>query len=137
MGHFQQNQDTGERYLRLAMREWYQKKGDDEETANNDGELKSKKTMTQSKLLSKFGHELHHQFNSAVSRAEVHSMVFFKLVDEHEPGQSPLEYQGSVLYDISSDYLDILSGGFDNDFFICKNHETFFFRREKAVGPGG
>lgn len=59
---------------------------------------------------------------------EVQSLCFYRFDDE----DGTFEFQDKLLYDISRDYLDVLGGGFDNDFFLSKNHETYYFAREKG-----
>lgn len=122
MGHFQQNLDTGERYLRIAMREWYEKK----DNVQGAGGLAAS-------INSRLKSEVKVQMDREMSRAEVHSLVFYRYNEVF----GRMELEDSILYDISTDHLDIMSGGFDNDFFLSKNHETYYFRREKTVGGDG
>ena len=63
-----------------------------------------------------------------VTKIEVLSLLLYRL-DERD---GTFDYQDEVLYDITGDHLDALAGGFDNDFYLSKNHLTYYFAREKG-----
>ena len=57
---------------------------------------------------------------------EIHSLKFLKFDEEIQT----FEEEDEILYDISSNFLNITAGGFNNDFFLTKNEHTYYFKKD-------
>ena len=53
-------------------------------------------------------------------------MKFFKFDEELQEFQQ----EDEILYDISDHFLDLKSGGFNNDFFLVKNEHTYYYKKD-------
>lgn len=107
LAHFESNLVTGEKFLRLTVRQW---------KSNIDPAL----TPMDMKRMNQIPHP------DTIDH-EIHSLKFFKF-DEELKG---FEFESEILYDISEHILDPKAGGFNNDFFITKNEFTYFFEKDR------
>lgn len=101
---------TGEKFLRIAIRQW--KTSYDPEIINNTPQGK---TITPKVS------------NSNEKEYEIHSLKFFKFDEELQEFQQ----EDEILYDISDSFLDLKAAGFNNDFFMTKNEHTYYFVKDR------
>lgn len=58
---------------------------------------------------------------------EIHSLKFYKFDEELQE----FSQEDEILYDISGKFLDLPSGGYNNDFFLTKNEHTYYYQKDK------
>ena len=63
-----------------------------------------------------------------ITKIEVLSLCLYR----YNENVGEFDLQDKLLYDITGDHLDALQGGFDNDFYLTRNNQTYFFTKEKS-----
>lgn len=110
LSHYEVNKLTGEKFLRLAVREW---------KTSYDPEIKQARNDKKSSMGRK-------DKNQNVKEYEIHSLKFYKFDEELQE----FTQEDQILYDISSKFLDLPSGGYNNDFFLTKNEHTYYYQKD-------
>lgn len=111
LSHFEVNSLTGEKFLRLALRQW--KTSYDPEIIRMKNDKRGQKKKQTSKIDDK--------------EYEIHSLKFLKFDEELQE----FEQEDEILYDISSKFLNPSASGFNNDFFLTKNEHTYYFVKDE------